>query len=197
MLINSLNVTKTKYSFFHKTRKKDGIPIELPRLQINNYNVERIPSIKFLGVLLDENISWKDPIKYTENKIAKNIEILYKARDYLSKKFIVIILCLYSHICKLCQFSVGKYDKNKLKIHSQQMHAIRIIFRKDKFSHTKELFVEKKVFNVYQLNILNNLIFIHKVKTETAPSVFLPKFQKPAHLYPTNFSKLNYIKPTF
>ena len=35
-----------------------------------------------------------------------------------------------------------------------------------------------------------------KVKTGTAPAVFLPKFQKPAHSYPTNFSKLNYVKPT-
>ena len=46
---------------------------------------------------------------------------------------------------------------NLKKIHNQQKHAIRIIFRKDKFSHTKELFVQNKVFNVYQLNILNNL----------------------------------------
>ena len=35
-----------------------------------------------------------------------------------------------------------------------------------------------------------------KVNTGTAPAVFLPKFQKPAHSYPTNFSKLNYVKPT-
>ena len=37
---------------------------------------------------------------------------------------------------------------------------------------------------------------MHKVKSETAPAIFLPKHQKPAHPYPTNFSKLNYIKPT-
>ena len=72
----SLNVTKTKYSFFHKTSKKDDISLKLPRLQINNYNVERILSIKFLGILLDENLSWKDHIKHTENKISKNIRIL-------------------------------------------------------------------------------------------------------------------------
>ena len=36
---------------------------------------------------------------------------------------------------------------------------------------------------------------MHKVKTETAPAVFLPKFQKPVHQYPANFWKLNYIKP--
>ena len=40
--------------------------------------------------------------------------------------------------------------------HSQQKHVIRIIFHKDTFSHTKKRFVQNKVFNVYQLNILNN-----------------------------------------
>ena len=59
-----------------------------------------------------------------------------------------------------------------------------------------------------QSNILNNLTFMYKVKSETAPAgfptsspgdevtVFLQKFQKPAHQYSTNFTKLNYIKPT-
>ena len=37
---------------------------------------------------------------------------------------------------------------------------------------------------------------MHKVKTETASVLFLPKFRKLAHAYPTNFSELNYIKPT-
>ena len=73
---------------------------------------------------------------------------------------------------------------NLKKIHSYQKHSIRIIFCKDKFSHTKELFVQNKVFNAYQLNISNNLIFMHKVRNGTAP----------VHPYPTNFSKLIYIK---
>ena len=37
---------------------------------------------------------------------------------------------------------------------------------------------------------------MHKVKNETGSEVFPPNFQKPARAYPTNFSKLNYIKPT-
>ena len=36
---------------------------------------------------------------------------------------------------------------------------------------------------------------MHKVKIKAAPAVFLPKFQKPAHPYLTNFFRLNYIKP--
>ena len=40
-----------------------------------------------------------------------------------------------------------------------------------------------------------NLISMYKVKTETVPAASLSKFQKPAYPYPTNFLKLNYIKP--
>ena len=90
---------------------------------------------------------------------------------------------------------MSKYDKNNLR-ENQKKQAICIIFHRDKFSHTKELLVWNNVFNVYEISILNNFIFMNKVKTETVPAVFLPKFQKPAHQYPTNFSKLSCIKPT-
>ena len=66
----SLNITRTKYSFFHETSKKDDVPLKFSNLEVNNYNIERIPSIKFLEVLLDENRLLKSQIKYTKNKIS-------------------------------------------------------------------------------------------------------------------------------
>ena len=36
----SLNVTKTKYSFFHKPSKKDNIPLVLPKLSICNNEIK-------------------------------------------------------------------------------------------------------------------------------------------------------------
>ena len=36
---------KTKYSFFHKRSKKDDIPLLLPKLKINNYEIKRTESI--------------------------------------------------------------------------------------------------------------------------------------------------------
>ena len=81
----SLNVKKNKYSFFDKPSKKDDIPLILPNLNINNREIARTESIKFLGVLLDKNLTWKTHIKYIENKISKNIGILFKARAFLNK----------------------------------------------------------------------------------------------------------------
>ena len=75
----SLNVKKTKYSFFHKPTKTDDISLVLPKLNINNREIARTESIKFLGIFLDENLSWKTHIKYIKNKISKNIGISFKA----------------------------------------------------------------------------------------------------------------------
>ena len=49
----SLNASKTKHSFFHKPSKRDDIPILLPKLNINDSEIERSECLKFLGVLLD------------------------------------------------------------------------------------------------------------------------------------------------
>ena len=46
---------------------------------------------------------------------------------------------------------MGKCNKNRLKENPQSAKAAtHIIFRQDNFPHTKELFVQNKVFNVYQ-----------------------------------------------
>ena len=79
----SLNAKKTKYSFFHKPSKKDDIPLMLRKLTISHHVLERQEFIKFLGVLLDENMNWKEHITYKENKIAKNLGLLYKAIPFL------------------------------------------------------------------------------------------------------------------
>ena len=44
---------------------------------IGDNNIERKSSIKFLGVILDEHISWIVHVRFTENKIVKNISLLY------------------------------------------------------------------------------------------------------------------------
>ena len=67
----SLNARKTKYSFFHKPSKSDDIPLLLPKLNVNNSEIEQSECLKFLGLLLDEKLYWKEHKKYIERKIAK------------------------------------------------------------------------------------------------------------------------------
>ena len=81
----SLNISKTKYSLFHSTRKRKDIPNILPPLHIDNVPVKREFVTKFLGVYLDENVSWKHHINIVSTKFCKSIGILYRTRCILSK----------------------------------------------------------------------------------------------------------------
>ena len=49
--------------------------------------------MKFPGVLLEDNLSWKEHIKYLENKITKNIGLMYRAKPFLDEES---LLALYS-----------------------------------------------------------------------------------------------------
>ena len=64
---------------------------------MNNSEIARAESLKFLGVLLDENLSWKTHIKCIENKISQIICILFKFRPFLDKKKSLLSL-YYSYI---------------------------------------------------------------------------------------------------
>ena len=113
----SLKVSKPKYSFFYKPSKKNDMLL-LPKLNIYNSEIERSECLKFigLGLLLNENLCWKEHIKYNESKIAKNIGLLNKAKLYMDK---YSLLSLYhSYILSYINyrnFALGSTGRTNLK----------------------------------------------------------------------------------
>ena len=70
----SLNVIKTNYMLFSKCKKTENMEIYM-----NNSGISRVKVTKFLGVIINENLNWKEHSKLVTSKISKNIAILYKA----------------------------------------------------------------------------------------------------------------------
>ena len=88
----------------------------MPELKIDNSIIKRKFSVKFLGVLLDKNISREDHIKTIEKKLTKHMGLLYCAKPYFDKMSLKIyIFLIYSLIFKLCKHCLGKYSHNKIK----------------------------------------------------------------------------------
>ena len=64
----------------------DDISLVLSTLKVNNNLIRRVGQIKFLGVLFDENLGWKNHINLIENKISKSLGILHRAKFLLNQK---------------------------------------------------------------------------------------------------------------
>ena len=95
----SSNAGKTKYFLSHKPRKTDDLPLVLPKFWINDDEVERVGLIKFLGVLFDEHLSWKEHIRCTENKVAESIGLLYRVMPFLATNSLLTLYYSYMHTC--------------------------------------------------------------------------------------------------
>ena len=71
----SVNISKTNYIIFKPRQKKQIFDLNL---KINNKEINRVNEVCFLGVILDENLSWKAHISHIAHKISKSIGIIYR-----------------------------------------------------------------------------------------------------------------------
>ena len=74
--ILSLNYKKTNYIIFHQRNKM--IPNENLDIKIDGVNIARVMSTKFLGVIIDEQMTWKNHITYIASKLSKMMGIFVK-----------------------------------------------------------------------------------------------------------------------
>ena len=124
-------------------------------------NIERLSSIKFLGVMLDEIISWIDHVRTVENKIAKNTGLLYRVSQFLNQVSLKAVYFSYIHsYLNYANIAWASTYATKLKrVYLKQKHTVRIVFNKDKLTHSKSLFKSLNALNVYQINLHQHLKF--------------------------------------
>ena len=78
----SLNVQKTQLMIFHRKQKH----IQNLNISINGINIERVESFNFLGIILQETLSWDSHVTLVKIKISKVIGILYRLKNIFPKE---------------------------------------------------------------------------------------------------------------
>ncbi len=117
----SLNITKTKYTIFH-TKQRKIIP---PIIKIENTVIEKVQDFNFLGLIINENLSWKSHCDKISNSISKSIGILNRLKRLLPQELKIMLYnsMIVSHI-NYCILAWG-YEHNRIS--KLQKRAVRII----------------------------------------------------------------------
>ena len=71
----------------------------------------------------------------------------------------------------------------------------RLITGENRYAHSKTLMKSLNILNVYQINILQHLLLMFKVKRSLIPDIFQKMFHQIDHKYPTGYSRNNYQVP--
>ena len=135
----SLNTNKTNYMIFHCP----GAALRVnAAIRIGNRFIFRVKYIRFLGLLLDENLSWKYHLSQLSRKLSRTCGILLKIRNYLSTD---ILRCIYNSLfMSFLQYGIviwGQTFSSYIEpIFKLQKKAIRTISHQTALSHSLPLF---------------------------------------------------------
>ena len=146
------------------------------RIPDNNNNgfvlLECKDYVKFLGVLIDKNLTWKPHIDHIASKISKIVGILARIRHHVP--FNILLQIYRSLIFPYTLYGIpvwGQAAQRDLeKILILQKRALRLIFFLNHRTHAIPLFLTSNILPVNMLYFETVSAIMHDVSTNSTPS---------------------------
>ena len=91
----SINPLKTKYIVYkpiYRSQKNQNLVQDTTctKITMNGETLEQVRQIKFLGVIINDKLTWDDHNQHVHSKICKNLGILYKCKSYFNS---ILLIC--------------------------------------------------------------------------------------------------------
>ena len=162
----TLNADKTKCMIYHTWQKH----ITNTTFTMNGKQIERVKSFKFLGIILDENLTWRNHIDMVTNKLSKVIGILNRLKYvYPEQALLSIYNSLFiSHV----NYGLLLWGTKLDTIYKLQKKTIRIITGSAYLAHSEPIFKNYNLLNVLDLYKLKMLKFYYNLTYGLLPSYF-------------------------
>ena len=177
----SLNVAKTKCTVF-STRYYRGRR-EL-MLYVNNEGVEQVSTYKYLGIHLDEHLSFSDHIDFIVNNSRCKLGMLKRIRRYMNQdtslmlyKTLVVPLFDYGDIIYM-NTSVEQLDR----IQKLQNVACRVILIAEGRTHIVDMHAQLSITTLEKRRLFHLAIFIYKIMKGLIVSLQLAHLFEPINL---------------
>ena len=170
----SLNVKKTKMMIFHnRQRNIDNI---VPKLEMNSIPIEHVKQFNFLGITLDEQMTWKPHINKVACKVARTIGTMNRLKRFLPQ---TVLKTLYnSLILPHLNYGILTWGVKPGRLQKLQKWAIRTMTCSKYNAHTEPIFKKHGLLKIVDLYYLNALKFYFKSKQNLLPkyftNIFLP-----------------------
>ena len=179
---NGLSINTDKTTFLHFVPKNQKrIKLEI---KFGNKILKESEEILFLGVTLDNKLSFNSHFKKTYDKMKKGLNGLTIARnilDYRSKMNIYHSL-IHSHLSYCALIWIPNISKKQTKmLQTLQKRAIRNIFNLKYNSHTSKYFQISKITKIENIFEKESLLLAYKYKEKKLPNAIMNLFENSQH----------------
>ena len=109
---------------------------------MNTSIITRVRATKFLGVIIDEKIAWKDHISLVRSKLEKTVGIFYRVRHLLNRSALFILYCslFLPYLTYRAEIWGNTYQSNTKCVFLLQKKTVRIVYAANFKDHTDVIF---------------------------------------------------------
>ena len=190
-----VNYEKTNVMYFRKPHVSHNC-LDF-HIKMNDVFLNLVNSVKFLGFIVDDNLSFKEHRFCISNKMSKNIGILSKLRSTLTEKHLFMLynslLLPYIYYGNITWASCGTTKLNP--IHRLQKKALRICSNSPYLAPSSPIFARLNTLTIFDIHKIQIAILMYYVKHNLAPLniIYLFQYNKDYHQYNTrSHSKFHY-----
>ena len=190
----SLNIDKTNFIIFKSPQHSSP---ENVSIKIGKLPIKQTCNVKFLGVLLDENLAWKYHLTELSKKLARTCGMFFKVRHFLP---IDILVCLYNSLFSpFLQYGILvwglTYETQINPVFLLQKRVVRAISFEHFTAPSMPIFSDLKILKVHDLFQLKMLSFVYDCINKIAPPYFHSFFElvDSVHQYSTRQATNNDI----
>lgn len=154
-------------------------------LLIQGSKIERTHEIMFLGVLIDEQLTWKSHIEHVKKKVSQTVAVLHKVKGLVNKR--ALILLYNSLVVPYLTYCIEAWG-NACKTYTEpvfllQKRAIRVINGNAYRDHTNPIFKQLQILKLNELIEYNILKTMYKAHQQILPVNLQKRFMKRESTY--------------
>ena len=160
----------------------------------DGFTIKRTKVVKYVGLVVDDALTWPQHIDYISTKIARGVGILKRTRSFLPKQS---LLTLYQSMIepyfRYCNIVWGQCNETLLdRLQTLQNRAARVIANVSyEAADHSSLLCDYGWLNVRNLIILDLGVFMYKTQKGLAPDVFYDLYHSVTELHSYNTRSAN------
>ena len=213
-----INLSKSVYMHFHPSRYSSCARVREygseNTLSLDGHTLTKVDKVKFLGVMIDNELTWEHHIEYLKDKLNASIAIIKRIMKFTPKsEYHKLYDSLFKSHLSYCISSWGGVPTYRLSsLFSIQKRCVRLLFgKKPTYDHTafyetcarvrtfnehmakknyqlentKPIFNEHKILSLHHLYVQHTFIELFKIMKGRQPISLVELFE-PSHRTTSN-----------
>ena len=190
-----LNTSKTKYLIISSRVNVDNICVS-----IDGETIDRVREIKYLGVIIDDNLTFKSHIDNVIKKIAKKFGILCRLKkDFTISSKIQLYKSIISPHLDFCPSILFLANATQMtRLQRLQNKIMRIILKVDRYTSSSFMLDALQWLSVKQRISFLTMVLIYKIINRLLPRYLCNRIERGSDIHRYNTRNAYAVRtPTF